>query len=70
MVFNFHYNKPQSRKTGKVKWSVHYNKKCHIVEKIICGVNTHSHSQKRQPVAIMKGKAKSIVIVDNTAIIV
>ncbi len=67
MIFFYHYNKPSSLKFKSPKLSLHFNKTCHIIDKIICHVPTYSHNQKRQPRVIIKGNAKEIKIVDNVA---
>lgn len=55
-VFWFHYNKPESRKTGEPRLTVHYAGKCHIVRGIDCGVPTFSHNRKDQPHCVIKGR--------------
>ena len=61
-VFFFHYNKPASLAAGKPKLSVHFDKKCHIVDHVNCVVPVWSHHQKRQPRCIIKGKCKEVFI--------
>jgi hypothetical protein len=67
MIFYFHYNKPLSKKLGKPQLSLHFKKTCHVVDKIICGVKTYSHNNKRQPYIVIKGDARDIQIVDGCA---
>lgn len=67
MIFFYHYNKPASQKAGKPRLSLHYNKTCFIVDKIICKVPTYSHNQNKQPHCIIKGKAKQVKILDGVA---
>ena len=55
-VFYYHYNKPASAKAGKPQLSVHYDKKCQIVDGLVCAVPTFSHINKRQPKVVMKGR--------------
>ncbi len=69
MIFFYHYNKPASLKYNLPKLSLHFQNKCHILNKIICHVPTYSHNQKRQPRVIIKGNAREIKIVDNIATI-
>ncbi len=64
-VFWFHYNKIVSRKYGKPKITVHYDKKCHIVDNIICNVPTKGHTRKEQPNFVIKGKCSIFVIENN-----
>lgn len=70
-VFFFHYNKPASATAGKPKLSVHFQKKCHIVDHIECDVPCSTKHQKRQPRCVMKGAADFICItkkIDGTLI--
>lgn len=67
MMFYFHFNKPASLKYKSPKLSIHFNKSCHIVDKIICRVPTFSHNNKRQPRVVIKGRANKIVILDKVA---
>lgn len=67
VVFFFHYNKPASARSGAPVLSLHFGKKCHLVNNIVCGVPTYGHVNKRQPRFVMKGKAKSISIVEGIA---
>jgi hypothetical protein len=67
--FWFHYNKPYSKQFGVDKWTVHYNGQCLIVDSIKCYVYTFSRSRKTQPRVVMHGKAKSVEVVDDCAII-
>lgn len=38
--FFIHYNKHLSKRAGKPQISVHYNKKCYILDNVICEVPT------------------------------
>lgn len=67
MIFNYHYNKPASKKAGYPKLTLHYKNTCFLVNKIICKVPTFSHNRKQQPHLIIKGNAKSIKILDDVA---
>jgi len=60
--FFFHFNRPASLKAGKPKMSVHWNKSCRIVDRIICNVPTESKINKRQPRVVMIGKSNYIII--------
>lgn len=68
-TFWFHYNKPYSRQYGVDKWTVHYDKKCLIVDSIKCYVPTFSRNRKKQPKVVMHGKANSLEILDGCVII-
>lgn len=59
-VFKYHYNKPESRRLRKPKMSVHFNKKCHVVDHIQCNVPARTHHMKRQPYCVMKGKCWNV----------
>ncbi|MFD3001425.1 hypothetical protein ACFS7Z_13720 [Pontibacter toksunensis] len=56
LSFWYHYNKPASQKARKPKISVHYDKKCHIVDSIVCNVPTAGHQRNTQPHFVVKGK--------------
>ena len=62
--FFFHYNKPASTKKKMVQWSIHFRNRCYVVNQIICKRPVQSKVNKRQPVAVMKGTAKSVSIID------
>jgi len=59
-IFFFHYNKPASLAAGKSKLSVHFYKKCYIVDHVVCKVMCYTHHQKRQPRCIVKGNCRII----------
>lgn len=67
--FFFHYNKPASIKSGKPVISLHYDKKCHLIENIECLVPTRGRIRKDQPLFVMVGKCNSIKIKNRIAII-
>lgn len=68
--FFYHYNKPLSKEIGRIMWSVHFRKKCFMVENIACFPQAFSKTNKRQPFAVMQGFAKKIIVTaDKTAII-
>ena len=64
-VFFFHYNKPASQKSGSNKISVHFKKKCYIVDNVVVKVPTFGHSNKTQPRFVMKGKCNNVTVDDN-----
>lgn len=68
-VFFFHYNKPASRSAKRPQISVHWQKKCLIVDNVTCYAPTKGHINKRQPFFVMKGKATSVEVVGNVALI-
>jgi len=68
-AFFFHFNKPASQSAGRCKISVHYNKTCHIVDNVVCGVPTYGHISKRQPRFVMKGYCSNFEIKKGIAII-
>lgn len=68
-VFWFHYNKPESKRAGKPKLTLHYNGICHIVDKLIIKVPTYSFNRNRQPFCVIKGKCNHINIDGGIAII-
>lgn len=61
-VFNYHYNKPASRAAKKPIMSVHFGKKCYIVDHVHCMVASFTHHRKIQPFCVMKGKCKEVTI--------
>lgn len=69
--FYFHYNKPESKKEKSPKMSVHFDKKCHIVNNIVCNVPTKGRiNKKRQPHFVMTGKASCFYLDDNDVMII
>lgn len=67
--FFFHYNKPESRKSGIDKLTLHYRGQCHIVEKITCGVPTETKNNKSQPRIVVQGLCLGVDINGNYAVI-
>lgn len=61
--FFFHYNKPESKRQGKVIWSVHWNKTCYLVHHIRCYTYTESKINKRQPYAVIRGMGTVLILV-------
>lgn len=67
-VFWFHYNKPESLKRGRNVLTVHYRKRCLMVEHIDCKVPITTKHRSAQPRCVLTGKG--VVTIDgNTAII-
>lgn len=60
--FFFHYNKPASLASGTPKLSVHYNRKCMIVDHIVCNVHTYSNHRRTQPRCVIRGKAHQVAL--------
>jgi hypothetical protein len=69
MKFNCHYNRPASKKAGTTKWSLHFKKKCYILDNIEIKVSVRTKTNKRQPYAVVTGEAKEINIVDGVGYI-
>jgi hypothetical protein len=63
-----HYNKPASRANNKPLLSVHYMKKCHIVDHIDCRVPLKSKHNKQQPFCVLRGKCDEVSFVVNGAL--
>ena len=61
-TFSFHYNKPESKKAGRPRLTVHWQNVCHIVDEVICNVPTHTKENKRQPRCVMTGKASYVFV--------
>jgi hypothetical protein len=61
-TFFYHYNKPASRAAKKPLMSVHFNKKCYVVDHIHCVVGAWTEHRKRQPFCVMKGYCMGIDI--------
>lgn len=61
-VFWYHFNKVAWRQRGTISWTIHWQGVCHIVDSITCNVATQSCNRTKQPVAVIKGKAKSLEI--------
>lgn len=68
MRFWFHYNKPESRRAGTPKLSIHFENVCHVVDGIICDKPVWSRTRpNRQSHIVMVGDAKHIRIEKGTA---
>lgn len=67
--FFFHYNKPASLKRGRPVLSLHFDRRCHLVEGLECHVTTRSKSRATSPRVVIEGYAKFIGISDDFAII-
>lgn len=68
-AFWFHYNKPESKKAGRPKLTLHYLGMCHLVDKLIIKVPTYSFNRKTQPYCIIKGRCNHVNIDNGIAII-
>ena len=55
-----HFNKPAWQQSGKVKWTVHFRDKCLLVDHCVCAVKLETHTQRRQPVAVLRGFARKV----------
>lgn len=63
-TFFFHYNKPSTVRTGKVQMSAHVDGQCLIADAVVCHVPCQSKENKRQPRLVMKGKRRSVELVN------
>jgi len=59
--FNFHFNKPLSKRDGKVWWTLHYKNRCLPTQQINCYVKTETKTNKKQPYAVVQGFCEDIV---------
>lgn len=55
-VFFYHYNKAASRAAGHNILTIHYRGTCHLVEKVVCKVQTETKNRARQPHCVLWGK--------------
>lgn len=60
--FFYHFNKPMTKKSGYVHWSIHFRNKCYIVRSIECNVNTQTKENKTQPLGVVIGFASNILV--------
>jgi hypothetical protein len=58
LTFYFHFNKPASKAAGKPQLSIHFQKKCLIVDNLVCNLPVRGCIRKTQPHFVMKGKMK------------
>ena len=61
--FNYNYYKQ------KGKMSIHFKKKCTVVDNIVCRVACETKWRKVQPQLVMQGFCREVVIQDNIAYI-
>lgn len=54
--FWFHFNKPESKRLGRPRMSVHVRGKCHTVDHISCRVPVLTRHRKSQPYVVMAGQ--------------
>lgn len=64
--FWFHYNKPASRKAGKPKLTVHFNKTCYIVDSIAIKCPTESKIRESQPHVVIAGKCLDFKLINES----
>jgi len=62
--FFFHYNKPESKAQGRNVLTLHWDKRCHLVNDIACYVPTETHTQKAQPHCIVRGWCHSVEMME------
>lgn len=55
-AFFFHYNRPASQMAGRPKMTVHYERKCHVVDGVCCSVPVRSRERSSQPRMVMSGR--------------
>lgn len=67
--FFYHYNKPESKRTGTEKISLHFQGKCHIVNNVDIRVPTYGKKRKEQPNFVVAGQANDIKIRNKIAYI-
>lgn len=67
-AFWFHYNKPESRRTGHPVLTLHHKRACLLVRNIVCNVPVRTRHRKSQPHVVMAGSG-SVRIAGDTAII-
>jgi len=53
----------------KKKMSIHFRKSCIIVDNVVCNVPCETKWNKRQPMLVMQGKAKSVKVIGTTGFI-
>lgn len=68
--FYIYFWKAYFRKTKKLKWAINYKGKRHIVDGMKILVPTETKTRKRNPVAVVSGKASKITIKARFATIV
>lgn len=61
--FFYHYYKQYG------KMSIHFKKKCMVVDDVICEVGCETKWKPTQPKLVMQGWAKSVDIINNKAYI-
>lgn len=65
--FWFHYNKPASRQLNKPQITVHYKGACHVVDNVVCKVDTQGRVRNSQPYWVMTGKCSSFEVKNGIA---
>ncbi len=65
----WHYNKPASRKLGKVQLTIHFKNKCQIVDKITNFTICETANHLRQPFCTVQSWAKWVTIDKGHAVI-
>lgn len=67
--FFYHYNKPATQRRGIPTISVHYDKKCHLVDGVEVNVPTTSKINSRSPRFVMTGYCESFKVRKGIAVI-
>lgn len=65
--FYFHYNKPASRVAKRPQISIHYSKKCVVVDDLESFVPLKGRIRKTQPFWVLTGRGQ-IVIIDRNGL--
>lgn len=55
-AFWFHYNRPASLAAGSPKMTVHYRRRCLLVDEVQCEVPVRSRQRQSQPRVVMSGR--------------
>lgn len=67
MKFWYHYNKPESKKAGYPKLTLHFRRTCNIIDRIEINVPTYSRNRNSQPYLVIAGEANKIEIINGIA---
>lgn len=69
MRFFYHYNKPESKRAGEPRITLHFQGECHVVKDIVVCQPTRARFRKQQPHFVMCGWANKISITRKRALI-
>lgn len=65
--FFFHLNKPLTKATGDVWWTIHCRGRCYSVKSIRCEPPTETKSNKSQPLGVVRGYCRYVEIIGDAA---